>query len=116
MITAAQFDFDFDRAPLRDTTRRKHRGNLESEAANRRMHPWKAADCAMLEQMIRQSGAEGITSEEIACRLGTPGYPAPKNTFSGRLTELKDAQLIYVVGTRERCGILVHREYMGGMT
>ncbi len=110
MTTTAQFAFEFDR---RDITARRHGGNANSAAAHERLRPYKMATRNRIEAMIRQRGPAGMTSEEIARELGVPGHPAPKNAFSGRLTVLKAAGLVFVAGTRESCGVLVHNDHRG---
>jgi hypothetical protein len=110
MSDAFQFGFDFER---QDITAHRHHGNLFSVEAHERVRRYKTPTRNRIEAMIRQRDPAGMTSEEIARELGAPGHPAPKNAFSGRLSELKAMELVYVAGTREHCGVLVHRDHRG---
>ena len=105
MSDAFQFGFDFER---QDITAHRHHGNLFSVEAHERVRRYKTPTRNRIEAMIRQRGPAGMTSEEIGRALGTAGHPVPKNAFSGRLSELKAAGLVFVSGTREHCGVLVH--------
>lgn len=87
-------------APLPDICRGRHRGNLQSEAANKRVHSTKNS---VLEEIYRLIAASaGLTSKEIGSLLNKQ-----LNTFSGRLRELKNAGRIEPTGAeRDGCAVL----------
>lgn len=105
-MSTNQSAFDFDRKPLPDITRRKHHGNERSEDANARLDCWKPSARQTIVELIAAKGAVGMTSEELEMALGKA-----KNKFSGRLSELKLAQVLYVRGTRNGCDVLVHKQF-----
>jgi hypothetical protein len=104
-----QTSFGFANRLPHDITRRRHHGNPQSEAANRRCDGWKPADRDGIARLILSTGARGMTSLDLEEMLHKP-----KHTFSGRLSELKALGTIHVVGTRDGCGVLVHRDFMIG--
>lgn len=79
-----------------DITRRKHRDNGRSEAANLRVRPHKKSLRESCYELIEASGEVGATLHEIAERLGAKVY-----SVSGRLSELKAAKRVFESG-RER--------------
>lgn len=62
----------------------RHGGNPESEAANLRAAPHKAAQRQRVLTAIRQAGCWGLTCRELAGRWGVG-----MNAISGRFSELK---------------------------
>lgn len=99
-------------APLyvpKDFCERKHGGNAESEAAFKRMAPTIPAQRAMVLDMVRNAGPEGLTCKELAARLGVG-----MNVISGRFTENRVARdIVRKIGAdgwpvrRDGCAVYV---------
>jgi len=83
---------------LDDICQKRHRGNIESMAANP-PSIIKQRDRAKVYEIIKRSS--GIISKEIAEQMNRR-----LNCISGRISELKQADLITVSGRRDDCGIL----------
>jgi hypothetical protein len=101
------FPYDPDQLPAapRDPTAGKHGGAPESIAAWEQQKQHLAADQAAVLELIREAGANGMTSKEIAARLGKPLH-----AISGRLTELahwEGGALIRRNGEQRRDGAAV---------
>lgn len=94
MATLSQSSL-FDSAPLPDVCRKRHKGNPESEAANRKIQSSKAHLQERILNWIRCAGSNGATCKEISRGMGL-AY----TTASARLSELKQQGRIYK--TRER--------------
>ena len=87
-----------------DVTRRKHQGNPESEAANRKINPRKQEDRQRIFGMAVSRGDYGITLKEVVAELGIPIQSA-----SARLSELRhQLQMLRTNGERRLdCAVLV---------
>jgi hypothetical protein len=107
-MLSPQCAFDFDHN-VPDITRHRHRGNAQSVQANLRADGWKPADRDGIARLILSAGPHGMTSLDLEEML-----KHPKHYFSGRLTELKAAKVIFVIGTRNGCCVLVHRDCLIG--
>ena len=81
-----------------DICQNRHRDNAESIAVNPAIAV-KFTDRSIVYDIIQAS--KGVTSKEIARQMGRR-----LNCISGRISELKRAGLIRVVGRRNDCGIL----------
>lgn len=104
--TQASFDFDAPRRRLADVCRHKHGGNQRSEEANKRLDPWKPSARRTIAELIEARGNKGMTSAELEVAL-----KRPKNRFSGRISELKSAGVLFVRGSRDGCDVLVHKRF-----
>jgi hypothetical protein len=96
-------------APRPDPTRNRHKGNARSVEAWELKHATEESDCVNIERHIFNAGPRGLTSFDLEQIL-----KKPKHKFSGRLTTLKDENKVREIGKRDRCGVLIHKAYLGG--
>lgn len=85
-----------------DVCQNRHGGNEQSVAAyeaGKAKHP--RCRQAVLDHITAQ-GANGATSKEIALALGQPLH-----TVSGRISELKQRNVVHTNGTRNGAAVLV---------
>lgn len=92
-----------------DVDARKHRGNLNSVAANLKANQFKTTNRQRILEQIAACGFAGATLRELRISKGDRFlYP---NELSPRLTELVAMQLIFVSGRkRENCSVYVSRQ------
>lgn len=83
---------------LFDVCARKHKGNAESAAANRRVNKQRDREKVFAACSLRG----GTTCRELATLLGVG-----MNQISGRFSELKRDNRIKRIGTRDGCGVYV---------
>ena len=88
---------------LFDICARRHKGNPESRAANKRVR--KAEQRRKVLFAILESGTVGITCRELA-----EEWNVGMNTISGRFSELKADGDVVKVGTRDGCAVLVAKD------
>lgn len=95
-----QTNFDFLTVTIRDVDvcARKHGGNRNSEAANKRVAPHKANMRERCRVFIGECGPQGATIHELCKYMGK--LP---NELSGRLSELKRLGQVFESG-RKRNG------------
>jgi hypothetical protein len=94
---------------LPDETRRKHGGNKHSEAANERVHQFKASASDRIHKFIAGCAELGATLSEVAAALDHPtkGRKFFPNEISGRFKPMVDNGTIFKSG-RERDGSEVY--------
>jgi hypothetical protein len=90
--------------PESDPTYNRHGGNEHSNEAWKNVEPFAGSVRSWIEHFILGRGSFGATSAEIEIELRRA-----KNRFSGRITQLKAEGKIVEQGTRDGCGILIHR-------
>lgn len=91
--------FDFIEKPLPDICESRHGGNEHSIAA-RASAESLARDKRVVLAIIEDHPESGRTAKEIASEMGKE-----QHQISGRITELKKDNLVFVRGRRDRCGI-----------
>jgi len=84
-----------------DICQNRHKGNVNSKRVNPTA-AFKKRDRTKVYEIIKRSS--GITSKEIAEIMHRR-----LNCISGRISELKQAGLVIVIGRRGDCGILHDR-------
>ncbi|MEI7850640.1 MAG: hypothetical protein WCH86_02295 [Kiritimatiellales bacterium] len=87
---------------LFDPCKRKHGGNAQSVAANRKNLQHRAAQRKAVFDAISAAGGDGLTCRELAERMNVG-----MNCISGRFSELKAAGWIKKVNVRTGCGVFV---------
>jgi hypothetical protein len=88
-----------------DITRNRHKGSVESVAANprtRHKEQWQEKFLAYIETKL----GWGATLVEICDHFGRQ-----KNEVSPRLSELKASHKVVKNGTRSGCAVLVHAKF-----
>lgn len=78
-----------------DICRNRHRGNAQSEAANKKVDKSKGKYLVL--KYLTKVGAKGGTTDE-ACAF----YGKQSNELSGRFTELKEQERIIETGERRK--------------
>lgn len=90
MTTQTTIDFD--------VCEKRHGGNPESIAANKRNAPTKGDQRAAV--LCACQRTNGVTCRELAEEWGVG-----MNQISGRFSELKKTDEIWKIGTRKGCGV-----------
>ncbi len=93
---------------LFDVCERKHGGNAQSAAANRKNLQHRAAQRKAVFEAIK--GASGNSADLVpglTCRELAESWGVGMNCISGRFSELKAAGLIKKIGVRAGCGVFV---------
>jgi len=86
--------------------------NAESAQAFRRIAPRLSEARAAVLHAIENAGNLGATIHDVCAALTLDrGLPVPPNGISGRLTELRQAGLIYRCGRRAGCAIYRHEAW-----
>jgi predicted HTH transcriptional regulator len=90
-----------------DITRNKHGGNAQSEIAfERATKSGKIfTDRRKVYEAIKESGSFGLSCRELANEMGVG-----MNNISGRFSELKKANKIKQIGSRQNSGVCVLKE------
>jgi hypothetical protein len=93
-----------------DVTASKHRGNLNSQAANLRLIPHKSGIRARIVAQVAAADFAGLTINEIRLWDDIKARYKFPNEFSGRITEAKAAGELFDSGRdRDGCSVLVSR-------